>query len=376
MGSKLHTILDQNFGEYSKKYGTPWPVRKVINRVLKCRTEALGGFRWVCKCGYEKTVYRSCRSRSCPQCGEVELKKFIDKKMEKVFPGDHFHMIFTIPRELNKFWLFNTRKMGNILFDTAKKTILKFCDDEKYLGAKPGIMMALHTWGQNLSLHPHIHALVTAGGINKKGKLRFCKKNFLFPVKPAMIYFRYHFLMEVKKVFKDDDDSNEIKKNVDKCFKTNWNIFIKEKYSGGGGVLIYLSRYIRGLPIKDSRIKYFDQNRVTFTYKDYRDNKRKNMTLSMKDFMQKLLLHIPPANFRTFREVGLYHSDKIIQMKDLTGYKVPLGTKVIQLFPPENEFKSVVFNREICPRCQKEFDYMYEFKPNRYNTRASPGKAA
>lgn len=371
MGSKLHQILSSSFENYHRQNGTPWPVRSVIERVLKCRTEKLGGYKWVCRCGNEKIVYRSCRSRSCPQCGDYELKKFIDSKMHKIFPGDHFHVVFTIPSELNPLWLHNTRMMGTILFSSVKKTIERFTDDKKFLGAKPGIIMALHTWGQNLSLHPHIHALITAGGIDKSGQVRYCRDNFLFPAKAAMKYFRFVFLSEVKKHFKNYIHLPSI---VDTCYSINWNIFIKEKYRGGRGVFLYLSRYIRGLPIKDSRIKHFDTQQVTFSYKDYRDGKKKLMKMSINNFLQRLLLHIPPKGFRTYRESGLYYSDKIVAFK----FASSGGLLSRQYF--ENNHLDVRFEgiqrEEICPKCKNTFDRLIVLDVPRYPVRGSPERAA
>jgi hypothetical protein len=244
------------------------------------------------------------------------------------------------------------------------------------MGAKPGTIMSLHTWGQNLSLHPHIHALVTAGGLNNKGEVKYCRENYIFPAKAAMKYFRFIFLKQVKENFHSEP---QIKSIVDNSYKINWNVFIKEKYNGGRGVLLYLSRYIRGLPIKDSRIKQYDGNSVTFIYKDYRDGKRKLMKLSIKDFLQKLLLNITPKNLRTYRESGLYFADKIEEFKEIINNKLIPRQSVIQSKMKEmySDFlTSPIHKHEICQKCNKVFDTLIIIPVKEYKIRGSPRKAA
>jgi len=314
-----------------------------MDRILKCRTSALGGHEWTCECGHKKNIYNSCNNRSCPQCSWHQINLWTEKRLKKVIERDHFHVVFTIPEEINRLWLKNSSLMAYILFESVKDTIKVFSHDIRYIGAKTGSILNLHTWGQNMSLHPHIHCLITAGGINENGNWINSKGEYLFPVKAMKKYFRGKFLIILKNYAKTFNDEIAILNMIDMLFDKEWNVFIKEKYSHAEGVIKYLARYVKGGPIKDSRIVNFNDKNVTFRYKDYRDNKEKIMTLSMKVFIQRLLLHIPPSRFKTIRYIGLYSPQSFKKYYSLLK-KYDLETEL--------KNKSEIYKPEICPACR------------------------
>ena len=279
-----------------------------MERILICRTDKLGGHAWQCgNCNHTKVAYNSCKNRSCPQCGWIGVQKWVIRTNPKIVERDHFHMIFSIPEELNTFWVKDTKLMIQLLFKAVKQTLEEFSE------VKFGCLMTLHTWSRTLALHPHIHCLITAGGLNKKGEWQD-SGDYLFPVLAVSRWFRARYLLLIREHAVSLGGKGVVNPVIHPLFDKKWNVFISRKYRHGFGVMKYLSNYVKGGPIKNTRLISYDGSTVTFRYKDHRDNKQKVMVLPREEFMRRFLMHLIPKSLRILRFIGIYGQKKRIQL--------------------------------------------------------------
>lgn len=287
--------------------------QKVLDDITLCRTPTLGGHIMACKeCGAVKATYNSCNNRHCPCCGSYKRDKWIANRKCEALPVKYFHLVFTIPSEFNALCLQKPELMYTILFKSAWATIESFGNDHKYLGAKTGMLTVLHTWGQNLSLHPHLHCLVPGGGITQNGKWRQVKKangRFLFPVKALSALFKARFCSMVSQQFKNRElkaPRNSLNNYhwLDCVYRKKWVVYAKEPILKGAPVVEYLGRYTHKVAISNSRIKSVNNANVTFSWLDYKTSKVKNMQLPGEEFLRRLLLHVLPQGFQKVRYYG------------------------------------------------------------------------
>jgi hypothetical protein len=236
---------------------------------------------------------------------------------------DHYHVIFTLPHDLNPLWLANVSVMTTLLFQAVRETLSTFLADPKYLGAQPGILAALHTWSQTLVLHPHVHCLVTGGGLTADGSWKAVRNGFLLPARVVMAVFRGKMRDAIRRALTRGElvrpeglrpqQVLNLLNRLGHPRKTRWNVRIMERYAHGAGVVTYLARYLRGGPIKNGRLVAYDGARVTFTCRarpEETDGERPSaqcLTLSVADFLQRWLLHVPVPQTRVGRSYGLYH---------------------------------------------------------------------
>ena len=240
--------------------------------------------------------------------------------MDQVLPIPYFHVVFTLPSELNQLCLRYPKQLYNILFSASWKTIEVFSKDTKYLGAKSGMISILHTWGQNLSLHPHLHCMVPSGGINKQKKWKKTNGNgtYLFPVKAMSKVFRALFLKELKQAKNKEEIIHEnLQELVDNLFKKSWVVYAKSPFSGVKSVIEYLGRYSHKIAISNHRIKAIKNNQVCFTYKNYKTNQHALMRLKAKEFIRRYIQHILPKGFVRIRHFGICASRNKETLKDI-----------------------------------------------------------
>jgi len=291
-------------------------VQKVLQRLKICRTASLGYHVYRCsdvECGHIKYQYHSCRDRHCPNCGALKKQEWIEARTQELLPVKYYHVVFTLPHELNALVLGHRKLLFKLLFDASAQTMLCFAKDQKYLGATPGIISVLHTWGQQLSFHPHIHCIVSGGGITNNNAWKDATKNqwrFLFPVKAMGIVYRTKFLQALKQMI----DKGEVmlpagtdeKQLLDLLYKKDWIVYAKAPFGGPQAVIEYLGRYTHKVAISNHRIYSInDDDTVTFSYKDYGDNDRqKQMTLSSTEFIRRFQQHILPERFTKIRTYG------------------------------------------------------------------------
>lgn len=315
-----HTIpratLQQLLQNQSSLPGATNHVHNVLQRLKICRTAALGYHAYRCTdvdCGHIKYQYHSCRDRHCPNCGAVKKEQWIEARMQELLPVKYYHVVFTLPHELNPLVMGHRKLLYKLLFDAAAQTLLCFAKDPKYLGAVPGIISVLHTWGQQLSFHPHIHCIVSGGGIINGNQWKQGTKNsyrFLFPVKAMQVVYRAKFLEALAQMIVGGEvilpDNTNGKQLFNLLYKKDWVVYAKAPFGGPHAVIEYLGRYTHKVAISNHRIcSINDDDTVTFDYKDYADNsEKKQMTLSSQEFIRRFEQHILPKRFTKIRTYG------------------------------------------------------------------------
>ena len=300
----IHEIFSDNTKDYLKMFKPNYTAFKVLNHIVSCRTPALGAAVYNCKCGEHSLLFHSCRDRHCPVCQNINNARWAEKQMMSSLPVKYFHIVFTIPDILNSFILNHQKDSYNALFEAASSALLKLCSDRKFLGATPGFTAVLHTWGQTMQFHPHLHVIITAGGISEDG-CRFIDKSnagYLLPVKVLSRLFRGIFIDILDKKLSLDP---LLKQSL---YQTEFFCYLKEPLDRSDNVVKYLARYANRVCISEYRIISYDKftRNVTFSYKDNKDGgKKKQMTLLATEFIRRFLLHVLPKRFMKIRHYGI-----------------------------------------------------------------------
>jgi hypothetical protein len=365
----LQTIFQDVFPAYEHTHPLPAHVRKAAHAIMQCRTAALGGHIQACPDGHVMRVwYNSCRHRSCPQCAYLQTERWLALQRARLLACDHYHVIFTLPHDLNPLWLANVPVMTTLLFQAVRDTLSALLADPKYLGAQPGIMAALHSWSQTLVLHPHVHCLVTGGGLTVEGQWKAVRYGFLLPVRVVMAVFRGKLLAAIRQALARAElelpegmrpqQLLNLLHRLGHPRKTKWNVHIRERYRHGTGVVTYLARYVRGGPIKNARLVAWDGARVTFTCRPRQEEadggrpSPQRLTLAVADFLQRWLLHVPVPQTRVVRSYGLYHPT---QADALAICRAHVGQPPVEA-PVALDWQTVCAQRgdrhpECCPTC-------------------------
>lgn len=284
-----------------------------------CRTPALGGQLYVCDhCGRREPRYHSCRNRHCPKCQGLASARWLEARRAELLPVGYFHLVFTLPEELNVFLLWNPRRLYALLFRCAWDTLRTLTTDPRHLGARCGCLALLHTWSQTLTYHPHLHCIVPAGGLSFEADAWIpSRRNFLAPVKALSRVFRAKFLSLLKRAYRRRElrlptshpasgDPRAFQTLLDALFQKNWVVYCKAPFAGPHRVLAYLARYTHRVALTNQRLLHADTERVTFSYKDYRHRARTStITLSTDEFLRRFLLHVLPSGFVRIRSYGL-----------------------------------------------------------------------
>lgn len=347
-------ILKNLGAQYLQSNQLSYQKRKVLRAIVNCRTAALGGHIQSCShCDYERVAYNSCRNRHCPKCQIQQREKWMKARKEQVLPVKYFHLVFTIPGELNKLCLQHPKQLYNTLFYAAWQSLKIFAKDEKHLGAKTGMISILHTWGQNLSLHPHLHCIVPAGGItiNNEWKEARGKGKYLFPVKAMSIVYRALFLKRLKEL----ENKGEIKyhglqKLVNLLFRKPWIVYAKRPFNGVASVIEYLGRYSHKVAISNHRITNIDHEKVSFRYKNYRSNKLGVMTLKAKEFIRRFSQHILPHRFVRIRHFGIFASRNKVLLAAFKKQLIDQQTNNLSTAFKDNDTNED--NLICCPKCK------------------------
>jgi len=291
---------------------------KAFRAIQRCRTAALGGHRDACpSCGYQAISYNSCRNRHCPKCQAQARERWITARQRELLDTSYFHVVFTVPHELNVLALENPRLFYDLLFTATAQTLLEIASDPKHLGAEIGVIAILHTWGQNLLLHPHIHCVIPAGGLSAD-HLRWVRPRYAFflPVKVLSRVFRGKFLAGLKRLRRGKKlqcagpaaalaDPRQFADLLRRLHRHDWVVYAKPAFGGPMQVLRYLGRYTHRVAISNHRLLGFDQERVTFRWKDYaRGGKQRQMTLTATEFLRRFFLHVLPKGFVRIRHFG------------------------------------------------------------------------
>lgn len=334
--AQVATAIDL-LGNEVGQMNLPVHVLKTLRAIQQCRTSALGGHVDACSsCGTLHISYNSCRNRHCPQCQGHKRVQWIQKREAELLPTVYYHVVFTLPAELNPLCLESPRLVYGALFESAWQTLQK-------MGAAKnlqlGMICILHTWGQNLSLHPHLHCIVPGAGIDAKGNWQKidAKDKFLFPVKAMGKIYRAKYVASLRKQNYND------KALIETLFLKNWVVYAKRPFGNPSSVIEYLGRYTHKVAISNQRIKAVNKDGVTFQYKDYKGQGiQKEMRLSVQEFVRRFSMHILPHRFVRIRHYGFLSSTW--KRKKLKGLQQKLAVQI-----PIREVQTLLHK---CPHCK------------------------
>jgi predicted Zn-ribbon and HTH transcriptional regulator len=338
-----------------------WAQLKVLMAIARCRTAALGGHRDQCaQCGYEAISYCSCRNRHCPKCQTNAREKWLRARERELLPVGYYHLVFSIPHALVPLIWQNKKLLFTLLFEASATALIEIAADPKHLGAKIGFLSILHTWGQTLQRHPHMHCVVPGGGLSPDGtRWISSRSSFFLPVRVLSRVFRGKFIAGLRRSFQRNQlvfhgdclplaQEKAFSAFLRTVFKQDWVVYAKPPFGGPEHVLQYLARYTHRVAISNHRLLSVDNNQVRFRWKDYaHHNKRRTLTLSHEEFLRRFLQHVLPGGFPRIRYFGWLANRK-------RGWLLPICRERLAYPPPtpqavvDDEDTETVWR---CPRC-------------------------
>jgi hypothetical protein len=361
------TDIFRAYGEsYRRHHPLPVSHLKVMQAVERCRTAALGGHLQQCDaCGFKRPAYNSCRNRHCPKCQSLAKVKWLDKQKSELLPTGYFHLVFTLPHELNPLILVNKKPLINILFQSVSQTLAQFAQSR--LRGTLGITVVLHTWDQTLLDHFHLHCLVPTGALSfDRNRWVSARQDFLFPVKALSLVFRAKFLDSLKKSFDQNRllfagqiaslaDGEAFDGLLKRLRKKPWVVYAKKPFGSPGHVLDYFGRYTHRVALSNNRICSVHNGEVTFAYRNRKNqDRRKLMKLGAEEFIRRFLLHVIPKGFMRVRHYGFlanHSKDCLSKCRQLMGLSPPTQ-------PPQRSTEELMLaltgiDIHRCPLCQK-----------------------
>ena len=334
---------------------------KVLNKIALCRTAVLGGHEEKCdNCGTVRYSYNSCGDRHCPKCQAAKQAFWIDDLIKSTLPVKHFHIVFTVPHELNAVCLHNQRMYYDLLFAAVSQTLRSF--GYTHYGVESGAVCVLHTWGQNLSLHPHIHCIVPAAGYTLDGQWKNIGHSgqYLYPVHQLSEAFKGRFLDSLKRSLRKKNELVLFNAAVQQAYKIKWVVHCEPSLAGADHVVKYLGQYTHRIAITNQRILNIAGDKVTFIAKDYRDNAvKKTVTLDGIEFLRRFTMHILPRQFVKIRRFGIYNhtTKRNLALKFVPEEKPDIDDIIKRKQPPETNLQRLErltgINPCICPVCKK-----------------------
>jgi hypothetical protein len=330
----------RQYGEtYLALHGASREQRRVLRDVQNCRTAALGGHVEQCdRCGHQKISYNSCRNRHCPKCQGSTRARWLNARAAELLPTPYFHVVFTLPDVLGPLALQNQAVVYGLLFRAVAETLQEVAANPKHLGARLGFLTVLHTWGQNLMHHPHIHCVVPAGGLSMDGKTWVkSRQSFFLPVRVLSRVFRGKFIALLKRAHGQGKLTfhgrlaplaclRGMDRLLSQSVKHDWVVYAKRPFGGPACVLKYLARYTHRVAISNQRLLHMENGKVTFRWKDYaRGNRQRTMTVAATEFIRRFLLHVVPSSFVRIRYYGFlanrYRTQNLEHCRQLLGQR-------------------------------------------------------
>lgn len=364
----IQSIFEQFYPEFQKRYGAFAQQTRAATDILDCRTAALGGRICGCAgCGFTHVLYNSCRNRHCPTCQGIAKTVWVDQRSVDLLDAPYFHVVFTVPEQLHSLIYQNQSLLYTLLYKAVSKLLAELCSDPKYLGVQAGFFAVLHTWGQDLHYHPHLHVVMLAGGLTPHHQWRSSSKKFFLPVKVLAKKLRGKYLYYVKQAYHQNQlkfygsassyqQPKAFAKLMDQCYSKDWYTYTQRTFSGPLAIIKYLSNYTHRIAISNSRIESVDEKGVTFTVKDYKNGcKTKAITLSGVEFVRRFLLHTLPKGFVKIRYYGILANRN-------RKTKLALCRKLTQSRSYQPRFKGLKTSEivllltgkdvTVCPKCQ------------------------
>jgi len=356
---------------FQARYGR-WltPLHRLVLRALAfCRTARLGGHVMKCnECGHQKPAYNSCRNRHCPKCQAGLRAQWFEDRQQELLPVEYFHVVFTLPDALGPLVLQNKKLIYNLLFQATAKTLLQVAADWKGLRAKIGFFAILHTWGQKLDLHPHLHCVVPGGGLSLDDQTRWvsCPRGFFLPVKMLSRLFRGKFLALLKAAHQRGEltlagrlqslaSPAAFNSWLTPLYQKEWVVYAKPPWNGPRQALKYLARYTHRVAIANSRLESIDNGQITFRYKDYRrQHRQRTMTLAATEFIRRFLMHVVPRGFMRIRYYGFlantHRNKQLAKIRKLLHVSTPTADSQ----PEECQDEEACHSEDHrCPQCRR-----------------------
>jgi len=351
----------------SKYHLSPQQI-KVLNNIVQCRTSFLGGHEEQCDhCGNIRYSYNSCGDRHCPKCQNTKQAIWVEKLIQATLPVKHYHIIFTVPHSLNDICLWNDKMYYKILFNAVRKTLHSF--GYSHYGVETGAIVTLHSWGQNITLHPHIHCIVPAVGFSLKGEWKNIGKDgkYLYPVHQLSDTFKGKFLDSLKRELRGAKMYDAFNAHIQKAYSTNWVVHSESSLASADHVIHYLGQYTHRVAITNQRIININDTHVTFIAKDYRDRaQKKPVTIKGVEFLRRFCMHILPKRFVKIRRFGIYNSTtkRNLDLQFTTEQKPDIE----QLIKPNESSVERIkrltgFDIGLCPSCKKGRMYVIDEIP-------------
>jgi Putative transposase/Transposase zinc-binding domain len=346
-----------------------YPQVKVLNAITRCRTAALGGHRDQCdRCGHQTISYNSCRNRHCPKCQSNARDKWLRARQQELLPAIYYHLVFSVPHRLVPLIWQNQRLLFTLLFEASAATLLEIAADPRHLGAHVGFLSVLHTWGQTLQPHPHIHCVVPGGGLSPDHtRWIHSRRNFFLPVRVLSRVFRGKFVAGLKRLFRKNrlrffgacqqlSNHKVFAAFLRTLFRDDWVVYSKQPFGGPEHVLHYLARYTHRVAISNHRLLDVTDDEVTFRWKDYaRHNKCRKMTLTHEEFLRRFLQHVLPRGFPRIRYFGFLANRR-------RGLLLPLCRGLLNVCPPPPLTASTAESAfHPCPRCRSPMRILERF---------------
>lgn len=381
----IQDVFNRFYHGFEKAHNLSALQRKAAYHIMNCKTGAFGVNVSVCSgCGCISIHYNSCRDRCCPMCQELPREKWVDARREDILDAPYFHVVFTVPEELNPVIYSNQKLLYNALYHAASDTLSGLSSDKKYLGADIGYICILHTWGSAMNFHPHIHAIVLGGGLDSKSQWKDHGEDFFLPVKVISKVFRGKYLSELKQLWSDKrlafhgtakpyKNHDTFKELLDTCYAKEWIPYCKKPFRGAESVIKYLGKYTHRIAISNYRIKSMTDTEVTFTVKDYKNKGQwTELTLSGEEFIRRFLMHVPPKRFVRMRHYGLLasrnKSKKITLCRNLLGCKKYIS-RFKGLHAPA--IIKLLYNKDVC-KCSSCGGNIIPLLPDRYYAKPIP----
>lgn len=376
MNAALQAVFERFMPAYLQHHRLSPDQGRICAHIRDCRTDVLGGLQWQCgHCDYQQPRYHSCRDRHCPQCQHRATRAWADKQQRAVLPVNYYHLVFTLPHALNPWMARHRAVIYRLLFQCTWDTLRQFARDPQRLDGQAGMTAVLHTWGQNLSRHVHLHCLVPGGVLTETGQWHAARSNYLFPVKALSRCFRGKMVSALRREWQQGRLEKltpaEVDTVLDDLMQKNWVVYTKAWYRQADTVVSYLSRYSHKIALSDSRIKAIHGDRVSLHYKDYKHGGRhKTLSLSGEELIRRFLQHVLPKGFMRIRHFGFLanrcRETKLEQIRQ--ALKVPVVNEEDSGGKDNSMGKMLSPCAEVtlCPRChQRQWRVVAEIAPQR-----------
>jgi hypothetical protein len=367
---ELADIFRQHGDQYRKAHRLPRQQLRVMRAIEVCRTAVLGGHAEQCsQCDYTRISYNSCRNRHCPKCQNSERARWLESRRQELLPVEYFHVVFTVPEAIARIAFYNQALVYGLLFRCAAEALLTIARDHKHLGAEIGFFGILHTWGQNLLYHPHVHFVIPGGGITADGQWIGCRPGFFLPVRVLSRLFRRLLLVALRQAFPQNQlqfpgeiealqRATVFEHHLAQLEQIEWVVYAKKPFAGPQHAIEYLGRYSHRVALSNDRIRHLSGDQVTFQWKDYRckdRHKSRLLTLSADEFIRRFLLHTLPPGFQRIRYFGFlasrFRQQKLALCRRLLSHPItellPAGSaeaSLAPLLPPQT--------LPLCPECR------------------------